>query len=363
MKPLYFPFTYISDPITEALTACLGTIRVYQLFTDSLPADMQSWVAQGRLECVVPLQKIATRLKQACRFCYDWARDHQTDMDPFLIKAMDQIPYYEATSAFRIRSDISRILPETHETQAKSLLSEGQRAPDNDMEVSLFKAALFLQMAQDLDIRRDGIHADLQSLDEIEQQVLATLKGDDEKKTETIVNPLGGTAKNKRAMYPSEDEHIVKRLSAWTHLLRQDPDPGGIFVTTSGAVVTRLMEAWPVLRRAGEISCENGQDRSIGMGGDQHREEQYCRYLERLADEGSTAVPMRLSDGEHKAGSLAATPSTSVLSIYLAENISPLELFCRASGLNVTPSGSCERRSPPCRHTVIAWFHEKDAAT
>ena len=41
MKPIYFPYTYISDPAAEAVAACFGQFIVYRPLSDKLPLSMQ----------------------------------------------------------------------------------------------------------------------------------------------------------------------------------------------------------------------------------------------------------------------------------------------------------------------------------
>jgi hypothetical protein len=350
MKPLYFPFTYVSDPVVEALTACLGTIRVYQLSSDSVPADMQSWMARGRLESAMPLQEIATRLKQASRFCYDWARDHEADLDPFLMNVMDRIPYYDETSAFRLRSEISRT---SGRRQAAKPLFSGQEVPDDGIDDEVFKAALFLQMAQDFDIRQTAVQSGLQSLDVMRQQVMASLKGDEEG-TDASDSLSDGMTENWGMIHPAGDDRIEERLAAWTRLLQHDPDPGGIFVTTSRSVMTRLLETCPALRQMAEISCERGQAGDAAT--DRHRQEECCRYLERLARDGAATVP---ADGEDQGATAAGIFSGRILRVYLAADTTPPELFCRATGLNSTLTDHSEGGSH-YRHTVIVCLHGSD---
>jgi len=50
MKPIYFPFTYISKPVAEALYACFGKAIVYHPSSKNIPEETHRLVERGLLD-------------------------------------------------------------------------------------------------------------------------------------------------------------------------------------------------------------------------------------------------------------------------------------------------------------------------
>jgi len=76
MKPLYFPYTYITEPVAEAVAACFGQFTVYRPLADRLPPSMQMGVDKDIIEIRVPLQDDGDALKAAAESYWQWARLH-----------------------------------------------------------------------------------------------------------------------------------------------------------------------------------------------------------------------------------------------------------------------------------------------
>ena len=59
MKPIYFPYTYISNQVAGAVAACFGRFMIYQPLADRLPPTMRSWVEKGVIEIRIPFDPLA----------------------------------------------------------------------------------------------------------------------------------------------------------------------------------------------------------------------------------------------------------------------------------------------------------------
>ena len=67
MKPIFFPFTYVSDSVAQALTACFGQFIVYQPLAGKIPEQMRPWVEKGILDIRVPVTEDQKELEAAVR--------------------------------------------------------------------------------------------------------------------------------------------------------------------------------------------------------------------------------------------------------------------------------------------------------
>ena len=76
MKPLYFPYTYIADPVAEAVAACFGQFTVYQPLADRLPPSMQPWVDKDIIDIRIPVRGDEKALKSAAGNYLNWADLH-----------------------------------------------------------------------------------------------------------------------------------------------------------------------------------------------------------------------------------------------------------------------------------------------
>ena len=74
MNPVYFPYTYISSTMTEAMAACFGRFTVYQPLSDNLPLPMQPWVDKGLIDIRIPVKGDTEELVSAAENFRNWAQ-------------------------------------------------------------------------------------------------------------------------------------------------------------------------------------------------------------------------------------------------------------------------------------------------
>ena len=160
MKPVYFPFTYISKPIMTALAACFRQTVVYQPSGLAIPAEMQSWAENNLLDIRVPVAGHEDQLKVLLKDYAAWMNLHQEGAVEFLKARHGSIPFFDQTYASQIRSEI----------KAQSRPSRSQEHAEN-----LLQAALFLHIAQDFDLQNNTLNQDLLNFTAMEQNLFNNL--------------------------------------------------------------------------------------------------------------------------------------------------------------------------------------------
>ena len=73
MKPIFFPYTYISNPVAEAVAACFGRFTVSQPLSGKLPLSMQSLVDKGVIDIRIPVKGDDRELESAAENYLNWA--------------------------------------------------------------------------------------------------------------------------------------------------------------------------------------------------------------------------------------------------------------------------------------------------
>lgn len=345
MEPVYFPFTYIPDDIAASLSAIFSTTAVYQLSGDSLPAGMQPWVDRGTLRPVIPVRGQAERLAQVRQAYYEWAREHNGAITQFLMPAAGRTPRDEETSVSRIRSEISRAL-DAHATAPSQADFNDEPLPDE----TLFNAVLFLWLAQDYDVRQQAVDADLKSVEIMQRHFFSTLKGDVGEAEGGPEGGLSAVGAESRLTETASEYRIEERLIAWTHLLTNDSKLPGIFVTGSRTAMTHILENAPYLRRIIDIPCDMVADTDFQTT--QDRQRQLAQSLERLVTNGDTEPVIGCRDALCRRLADESTPSDHTLTLYLAEAVSPVALFCDVAGLDDSQSLCNKELSYPF-YTVV----------
>ena len=149
MKPICFPSTYVSDSVAQALTACFGQFIVYQPLAGKIPEPMRPWVKKGIMDIRVPVAEDRKELVATVNNYLSWADLHFDGSGlkpPFLQTWKDAIPFFNASSASQVVSDIKE---QIHGKPAS-------RVPE-----PLLAARLFLYFAQEFDRQNQEVARDL----------------------------------------------------------------------------------------------------------------------------------------------------------------------------------------------------------
>ncbi|RLC25073.1 MAG: hypothetical protein DRH21_04520 [Deltaproteobacteria bacterium] len=224
MKPIYFPFTYISEPVLEALSAFFKQIVVYQPSNLKIPESMQKLADSDLLEIRIPVKGDENKIDNILKDYKSWASIHQGSKMAFFKTKPDMIPFFGEFSTSQIKADIKK---------------KEQKQQNEKKQDSLLNARIFLHIAQEFDLQNWEINKDLLLLEEKTLNLIDNLKGEDELS-------FKGNDREKALKIDYQSEYMTRdRIIAWTHLLQYDRDMSNLFITNSRSVVEHLVEKTP----------------------------------------------------------------------------------------------------------------------
>ncbi|MBU2522120.1 MAG: hypothetical protein KKH84_05305 [Proteobacteria bacterium] len=224
MKPIYFPFTYISEPVLEAFSAFFKQIVVYQPSSLNIPESMQKLTDGGLLEIRIPVKGDENKIDNILKDYKSWANIHQGSELAFFKMNPDKIPFFDDSSALQIKADIKK----------KKQKQEAEKKQD-----LLLNAKIFLHIAQEFDMQNWEINRDLLLLEEKELNLIDNLKGEDELSFKE-------NNKDKTGGIDSQSDYMtIDRIIAWTHLLQYDQDMSGLFITNNRSAIEHIIEKTP----------------------------------------------------------------------------------------------------------------------
>ena len=224
MRPIYMPFTHISEKVASNIYNLLGSTILYQTGGLPVPLGLDQLAEKGLIKIRNPVETTQDDLLfQVKHDFYIWAdqRLNRSKIDTgAFMTAFDLIPFYEENSSARIRTEINQ-------------LRRGEPLGPN--KNSILVARLFLALAQEHDAKKVDLDRDLSAAIDMEKDLLKNLKGDTEEELsfsqirESVVEDTGA--------YMTQ-----KRIGSWSLLYQADEKPAYIFVTESRAVVDQLSE-------------------------------------------------------------------------------------------------------------------------
>lgn len=319
MLPVYFPFTYVSIPVADALAACFKRVVVYQPQQRSLAAEMQARVDSGRLSVRVNDCGDDTILAAAIKDYRAWADLQQGGRDDglALLKARaGTTPFFSDVSSSQIIADIKQGLkPENREAVSDSF----------------FAARLFLALAQDFDRQQQAIDIDIDQTEKSVRELMIQLKAEGDPGGAGRLQDAGGRIGH------SMDYMLADRLTAWIHLYLSNIEDTALYVTHSAAMVDELLENVPDAR-------EVFRSRIVPASPDQSdMPVQWQKTLiTHLADvaAGSAAIsPLKIENMPTASGAAAGT----MLTIFMVPGQAPHDFWSRLVG----KSFPLEHLAPP----------------
>ncbi len=329
MKPTYFPFTYVSDPVAEALAVCFGQFMVYRPLKQNLPEQLQRWINRGVVDVRVPVAGNENELTAAVKNYRTWAdlnREGSRAMTAILRSGLDSVPFFNELSTRKIVEKIKANIPDSVRTQL----------PD-----PVLNARIFLYFAQEFDRQNHELAVDLKHHQQQAAELIRQLKMEDD--------PVAAEFRNDPAQLPDPfaDYMISDRLEAWTRIFCRDPDISGLFVTHSAAVLEHLLDRASTAARIMHLkSIPSGKPESPAMKSWQARLAlNLARHLERDQVEapGESLQPL----------DLPAADSTVSLSVYRVPDQTPYEFFARWADIDWPPADAPENTSQ-FKNTLIA---------
>jgi len=329
MKPIYFPYTYVSDPVAEALTACFGQFIIYRPVGGNISEQMQAWLDRGVMDLRVPVTGDENKLKTAVRDYRIWADLHggvPNEKPAILNTRMNSLPLFNDISSSKIIEDIKEKIHGHPNTQI----------PD-----PVLAARIFLYFAQEFDRQNHELTDALDRYDQQEADLFRRLKMEDD--------PVAGQFRvtPKQLPDPLSDYMISDRLEAWTRIFDRDPQASNLFVTHSPDVLEHLLVQAPTAARVMHfksiplVKWENGK-RAVWQ-------ENLALNLIRIAEHGSVESP-----GESmEPVDLPAAEHTVALSVYRVPDQTPWEFFSSCAKINRPAADDADRKSQ-FKNTLIA---------
>jgi len=232
MKPVYFPFTYISKMTVDIIASLFNKVIVYQPSMGGISTEMQRLASRGRLDIRVPIQKDEESLEKGLKAYRQWMETNRGTAIEFLKTRRDTVPFFDDLSVAQIRASIKK--------QIRTEQPSENPAPKKQNR--LFAARLFLRLAQELDYQKTAIAQDLTDFQVKEKEMIGQLTGEFEAGDNNHADPDAGAREDPGAYMTRE------RMGAWAQLYQSDPDKSPIFVTSSPAAVNCLIETTPKIQ-------------------------------------------------------------------------------------------------------------------
>lgn len=224
MKPIYMPFTHMTEPTARMLSTLVGPVVVYQPLENKVADSLTALADQGLIEIRSPLTGDEQRLTAALAEFTQWAGQNPGRSTPgtdFVGAQQGTVPYFDESTINRIRSEIKQY---------------GTLPVDTAAEEAGFSARLFLAAAEQNDRTTAHLDQDLQQFKVLEQGFLDSLIESDESNFSR--HALG-------SQIWQEDpgaKRTEQRIRAWATLAAADPELPDLLISTSPAVVDMLVE-------------------------------------------------------------------------------------------------------------------------
>jgi len=319
MKPIYFPFTYISNPVAEALHTCFGKTIVYQPSSKTIPEEIHKLAERGMLDIRNPVKRDEEKLSAILKEYHAWANLHQGSRGlqlDFFKAGRNKIPFFDDTSASQIKADIKNITGE---------ITAGKE-PD-----PVFNARIFLSIAQNFDMQNDKIVQDMASFETDRMNLIKSLKGEEE----TSPSMPGYGDEFKTGNLADYDHLIPERIAAWALLKCCDPmqcgdEMSGLFVTSSRQAIDYLLEKTPeteIVFSFDAIPMVKNQVENPAKW-----PKDLMKYLEIVAE---SSRPLKCDHFTMVPDALKCETKIS-LSLYLVPGVLPLEYFSGFSRFDST---------------------------
>lgn len=236
----YMPFTVLEESQLKMLSDTLGPLAVYSPADAIVPSHMHSWQQQGKLEIRHPEGVDQEQLLNAIENYKSWADLHQGnigDMAAFFQTQQGRIP----------------MMDDTNPTQIGHQVRHYGESPEHASVDPLFKAAVFLSMAQEYDMHQYGMVKDLDAVHAMEQRMLKQLSGDAQDVEMAI--PVAQAPSPSSANQTVDDPYMTaQRVQAWSRLALTDAQAPMLYITMSKAVVEHIKELFPDAQEMADLN-------------------------------------------------------------------------------------------------------------
>ncbi|MBW1864640.1 MAG: hypothetical protein JRI64_03150, partial [Deltaproteobacteria bacterium] len=221
--------------------------------------------------------------------------------------------FFDETSSSQIRSEIKKT---------------GKKAPSPEKPDPLFRARLFLHMAQELDLQNDLLTRDLVGVEAMEEDFMKELKGENED------DPARAAAI--KALETDDPGHYMteERIESWALLMQQDPRVSGLFITSSRAVLDLLLDRMSEMEEVTRFDAvPAGVPDAEALATWQ---DELIKHLENLATGPWPAEAEAIADPPEVPGS----ETTASLTLFIAPGRAPHEFFAQCLGTDALQAES-----------------------
>jgi len=231
MKPLYFPYTFVSRQTARAVSGFFNNFVVYQPSADPLPAEMQALADSGLLDVQIPDPSNSARIDDVVKNFRRWGNQQRTGEEvqaAVLRSNTDPVPLFDESSASQIVADF------------RDHLSSSPAGNEKD---STFEARVFLAFAQEFDRQNEEIKGDLGAYKDKVRHLFADINAEG---NNPVKEPLAGL--EIRQDDPAE-YMVLRRLEAWAGLHDKDNANSGILLTSSPVVMEHILAHIPSVEK------------------------------------------------------------------------------------------------------------------
>ncbi len=224
MKPIYFPFTFISNQVVEALSACFKQTVLYQISKKHGPEKMLDSNKSDGVDIRIPVEGNEKKLDLILKDFRTWANHHQGSEISFLKTQANNIPFFEESSSSQIMAEIKKKGDEHHPPEKTD---------------DCMNARLFLLLAQEYDQQNHTLDEEFLLFKAMEKDLMSNIKGEN---NDSHIKTLGN-----QTMETDDPGHFMtkERLENWAHLMQYDQQGSALLVTGSRAVFEYLLETAP----------------------------------------------------------------------------------------------------------------------
>lgn len=214
VRPVYFPFTFLSSGRLSRLERLFRSISVLQPGSERLPEEMQPFAAGGFLAALRPGVSVDAAVRDYLR----WGDRHREGVGVVAAWRQHDPPGRDA-DVFEIAAELRR----------RAVGPAG--APPAD---DLHEAALFLHLAQTGDQQRDHVARSLHECDRRHHGLFEAVRGE-----------ASGAVEAPFVSVPADDGRLPRRMAAWARVFLACPCRHPVFVTHSRSAVEWLCERVP----------------------------------------------------------------------------------------------------------------------
>ena len=255
----YMPFTYLRQDLISRLAVAVGSFAVCQVSEALVPSTMKAWINKGTIVPQWAEGVNADQVLKAMDAFNQWGDVHQDRLAAMAGLSMDggdRIPMVNESAPTRISNLIRHY--KTYENRDATAKSD-----------PLFRAALFLAMAQRHDEDQDAVTGTLADVRRMEARMAAQLTGDLDTDLpgalipDSGAGPAGGSGR--------DNLWIDQRIVAWATMACRLTSPAHLYLTTSRAVSEALVAQLPAVVRLGQKQIDVGAldtpaDSTTGVG-------------------------------------------------------------------------------------------------